>query len=932
MKGFNWLILTALLLSAASLPAQIPSDPSVRRGVLDNGMHYYIQYNAKPEKRAELRLAVHAGSMQEDEDQLGLAHFVEHMAFNGSTNFKKSELVDYLETVGTRFGPDLNAYTSFDETVYMLQARTDSLDLLLKGLLILQDWAGGVAFEGEEIDKERGVVVSEWRTRLSGEQRMQQKYFPVMYQGSRYATRLPIGEPAIIEGAEYETVRRFYRDWYRPDLMAVIVVGDFEVDMMEKEIKSRFSQLKNPATSRPREVYEVPKHAETLVSICSDKEAAFTNVQLMYKHDHKEVKTLDDYRALIVRSLYNNMLNSRLQELTQQPDPPFNYGYTFYGNDVGKLDTYQSFAMAKEGEALRALQTLLTENKRVLDHGFTATELERQKVEMITNVERAFKEADKTESGRLVSRYIYNFLEGYPFPSPAQTFALYSQYLPTITLEEVNQLAKNWVTKENRVVVITGPEKEGAKMPEEKAVLKLLDKVDQTPVEAYVDQVLDVPLMDNIPAPAAITSEQTFESVGITELTLANGVKVVLKPTDFKNDEILVTAFSPGGHSLYSDQDYYNAVNADAVIDESGLGPFDLVQLQKYMAGKTVGISPYIGELFEGFNGSAAPKDLETLFQMAYLYCTAPKKDPDALQSFSTKQQSIYKNLMSNPNYFFQDTLMKTMYGDNMRRGFPKTESFVGLSLDRMEEIYKERFGDAGDFTFIFVGSFKVEEIKPLIATYLGNLPSNGRKENWKDLGLKIRDGAVDLNLAKGAAPKTLVNMTYHGECEWSEDNSYVFNSMVDLLRIKMRESMREDKGGVYGVQVSGSIDQFPRSKYSLTISFNCDPGRSQELIETALNDIATVQASGAAEKDLIKIKETQRQGWIKSLKENRFWMSSLGAYYRQGLSVENLSEGSYNKKIDGLTSEAIQKAAQLYCNPKQLIRAVMTPENFNRP
>ncbi|MEL6868042.1 MAG: pitrilysin family protein, partial [Bacteroidota bacterium] len=391
--------------------APIPKDTAVRMGTLANGMKYFLRYNQKPEDRVEIRLALNAGSMQEDEDQLGIAHFVEHMAFNGSKNFKKNELVDYLESVGTRFGPDLNAYTSFDETVYMLQTRTDDPELLDKGLLIFEDWAVGLAFEPEEIDKERGVVVAEWRSSLSPRQRLMNKYFPVMYQGSRYAKRLPIGDPEIIQNADYATIKRFYQDWYRPDLMAIVLVGDMDLDEMEAEIVRRFSALKNPEVLRPVEEYPVPPHSETLVAIHSDPEAPFTNVQLMYKHDFEAVKTIGDYRNIIIQILYNNMLDSRLDELAQQPNAPFNYAYTGYSRDVGQLATYSSWAMTPEGTALRCLEALLEENQRVLQHGFTATELERTKADLLNGMERAYKERDKTESVRFAMRYVYHFLD-----------------------------------------------------------------------------------------------------------------------------------------------------------------------------------------------------------------------------------------------------------------------------------------------------------------------------------------------------------------------------------------------------------------------------------------------------------------------------------------------------------------------------------------
>ena len=420
----------------------IPKDPSVRLDTLSNGIVYYIKQNKKPEDRAELRLVLKAGSMQEDQDQLGLAHFIEHMAFNGTKHFEKNELVDYLESLGMRFGPDLNAYTSFDETVYMLQARTDSMELLEKGLLILEDWANGLTFDPEEIDKERGVVISEWRSRLSPEQRLQQQYFPILYKGSRYAKRLPIGDPEIIENADYATIKRFYQDWYRPGLMAIVATGDFDMDWMEQEIKSRFSKIAAKPNPRERKKYDVPQHDETLYAICSDDEAAFTQVRIVYKHEKKEVKTVEDYRQNLARNLFNRMLNARLFELQQTANPPFTFAYSGYGGDVGNLDTYTVYAFVQKGAALEGIESVLTETKRAVDFGFTQTELDRQKQELITAAEKANNEKDKTQSGRLVMRYVYHFLQGNPIPNPEQTLALYQLLLQQITLEDINPLGE----------------------------------------------------------------------------------------------------------------------------------------------------------------------------------------------------------------------------------------------------------------------------------------------------------------------------------------------------------------------------------------------------------------------------------------------------------------------------------------------------------
>lgn len=907
---------------------KLPVDPQFRQGILPNGMKYFLKYNAKPEKHAELRLAVDAGSLQEDEDQLGVAHFVEHMAFNGSEHFKKNELVDYLESIGTRFGADLNAYTSFDETVYMIQSRTDSLPLLEKGLLVLQDWAGGLDFDHSEIDKERGVVVSEWRTRLSPDQRMQQKAFPIIYQGSQYADRLPIGKPELIETVDYETVKKFYTDWYRPNLMALVVVGDFDLNWMEEQIKSRFSGLQNPAAPRPRVRYEMTLAGGTRSAIFSDKEAPFTQIEVMYQQPEQKTRTLEDFKNSLARSLYNRMLNARLFELRQQSNPPFTFASSGYGSDLGNLDAYFVSAFTPEGKALDGLEVVLIETRRALLHGFTATELERQKAEMIRAVEKEFKEKDKLQSGQLASQGVSYFLHETPLLNPAQRLNLYKEFLPRVTLEEINHLPYEWISKENRVINVTAPEKEGLELPTEEAILALLDKVDEMKPEPYVDQVSDKPLMEENLPETKIADEKSFESLGITEWTLANGVRVVLKPTDFKNDEILMAAYSPGGNSLYPDADYQNASNASGIVNQSGIAGFSVVELEKMLAGKTVGVGPYIGELNEGLNGSCSPQDLETLFQLTYLYFKQPRIDEKALETFKSQQESILQNMMINPYYYFSDEKNKIKYNNHPRRHIPTVEEIESLDLKKMESVYKDRFADAGDFTFFFVGNFEVEAIRPLISRYLGNLPSTGRKETWKDVHSDLVNGKIDKTITRGKAPKALVELVYHGDFPYLDSKArYDFYSLMDVLRIKLRESMREDKGGVYGVSVNGSASQFPTQKYAITIGFNAEPEKVEELIGTALAEVAKLQQEGPGAKDIAKVQETQRQSRIKDLKENRFWLGQLRARYENNLPLDGLSMEEYEKTISGLNAADLQKGAKAWFDADNFMRFVLLPE-----
>lgn len=910
------------------MTSSVPIDPSVRIGTLANGMKYYIKKNGKPENRVELRLAVKTGSITEDEDQLGVAHFVEHMAFNGSTNFKKQELVNYLETIGTRFGADLNARTGFDETVYQLQVRTDESDKLSKGLLVMEDWANGVTFDPAEIDKERGVVVSEWRNSLSPFQRVQQKTLPLLLHGSHYADRLPIGKPEIIEKVSYEAVKRYYKDWYRPELMAFIVVGDIDVDKMESEVKSRFSKIATSNTSvRKRENYEVPMHDDTKILITTDKELPSTSVQVINKFVKKRPTNISDYRNGLMVNLYNSMIGNRLNELSQKPNPPFNFAFSGYGDFLANLNAYTNFASVNEGKVMPGLEAVLIENERASKFGFNQSELDRQKEETIRQLESAVKEKDKTESDGIAESYVSNFTENEFIMSPEQNFELAKKLIAGIDLMEINLLPKKWVSDKSRVILVSGPEKAGVSYPTESEITSLLTKIKGMDIKPYEDKVSNEALISKDLAPVEIISEKSNELIGIKEFKLKNGVTVILKKTDFKNDEILMSAYSPGGAYLYPDNEEANSGHAVELVTNAGVGKLDQTQLQKRLTGKLVQVAPYISNTYEGFNGSASPQDLELMFQLIYLYATEPRKDIDAYKSYVEKQVGFLKNVPNNPQFYFMIENNRIKTQNHPRSQFPMADSYENINFDRAYEIYKERFADASDFTFTFVGNFDENEIKMLCREYLGNLPSTNRKETWKDLGVRKPSGVVTKNWNRGEAPKTYVDITYHGPFEWNDINRYQFGAMVDLLRIKLRESLREDKGGVYGVGVSGAPSLEPIPNYSLTISFNCDPPRTEELVKAAQDVLNNAKSIGADTSDLKKVTETQRQTKVKSMKENRYWMGQLQNVYQYKIDPSNIPMESLEKKIATINPSSIKSVLNKYLNEGSKITIIQSPE-----
>ena len=626
---FMWgFVFTGLSAQDHDLSQPIPADPNIIIGKLDNGLTYYIKHNNKPEQRIELRLAINTGSICETDGQQGLAHFVEHMCFNGTKNFPSNKMVNMLEEMGVKFGAELNAGTSFDQTVYMLKVPTDSIEWINRGFQILEDWAHQVSMDESEIDKERGVIVEEWRLGLGAQDRMMAKYIPVLFKGSKYAERLPIGKVDVLQSFPYDTLRAFYLSWYRPDLIAVVVVGDIDPVLAEEKVKEYFGRIPKAINPKPRIEFPIPGNAEPLISVVTDKEAPGFSAMILFKHPKSDNITYSDYRAQLMRSLFTGMLNNRLQEIGQKPESPFLYAGSGYGSFIGRsIDVYSLQFAAKENQIEKSIEVVLNENERVLQFGFTATELDRQKKDLLSMYENYAKESDKTESVSYADEFVRNYLDQECIPGILKEFDIVKEYLPGITLEEINILGKKWTTDENVIALITAQDKEGVNVPTEKQVLEIIKSVRNKKVEAYVDKVSDAPLLAEMPVPSKVVKRAENNTFGFTELTFGNGVHMILKPTDFKNDEIVLSAFSPGGSSLYPDADIMSATLAPSIVSQSGLGEYDLIGLQKKLSGNTAKLNPYINELREGVNGSCSPKDLETMLQLNYLYFTSPRKD-----------------------------------------------------------------------------------------------------------------------------------------------------------------------------------------------------------------------------------------------------------------------------------------------------------------
>jgi len=911
--------------SSIDLQALLPVDPNVIVGKLDNGLRYFIRVNHKPEKRADLRLVVNVGSVLEDDDQRGLAHFCEHMAFNGTKHFAKHELTDFLESIGIRFGPEVNAYTAFDETAYLLEVPTDSAEILEKAFLVLEDWAHNVTFDAEEIDKERGVIIEEWRLGRGAGARMLDQQLPILFKGSRYADRLTIGEKAILETFEHETLRRFYRDWYRPDLMAIIAVGDFDAQKIEFLIRKYFEPIPPIPNARERTLFPVPNHDETLIAIATDPEAAQTSVGLYFKKELLPEKTVGDYRRMVLDYVYDELMNLRLDELRQKADPPILFGFSGNGEFVRSKGVYYLSAGVEEDGLVRGLDAILTEAMRVKKHGFIQAELERVKKVALRGMERAFLERDKSESSRYASEYIRHFLTDEPIPGIEEEYALYKKIIPEIQLQEVNGLAQDRITDENRVILVNAPEKEGVNIPTENELLNVFDVVEQKDIEAYVDNVSEQPLLAELPVPGEIINETRIDTLDVTLWTLSNGMQIILKPTDFKNDEIIFTSFSPGGNSLIPDSQILPARSATTILTAGGVGLFDRIELQKKLAGKAIRVTPYISTLIEGIRGGASPRDVETMFQLIYLYFTTPRKDSTAFQSYKARLEGFLANRSAEPESAFGDTLQVTMAQYHHRARPWSNDMLNELDLELSYEIYKDRFADAGDFTFIFVGNFDPEDLKSLVQTYLGGLPVIHRNETWKDVGIRPPEGVIEKTVRKGIESKGHVALIFTGPYQWTRENNYTISSMVSVLQIKMREVLRESLGGTYGVDISSSQSKIPNEEYTIGIDFGCDPQRADELTQMVITQIDSLKKFGIGQTYIDKVTEAQIRQYETNLKENGYWLGGLyGVFF---YNQDPLNIINYLDLVRHLSVQSVQKAAQQYFNFENYVKVVLLPE-----
>ena len=931
---FVWMVALLFVLLpvlGAQEAGPLPIDSKVRYGKLDNGLTYYIRHNELPKGRADFYIVHNVGSVLEEENQRGLAHFLEHMAFDGSKHFPNDGMDHYIESVGMRGGENFNAYTSFDETVYMvMNAPVDKPAVTDSCLLILHDWTGFLSLTDSAIAKERGVIREEWRTRQDAQARLWEQQLPKMYPGSRYANRMPIGTIEVIENFKPEELRAYYRKWYRPDQQAIIVVGDVDMAEVERKVHEMFGDIPAPVNPAERKEAEVPDNEEPLVSVATDKEAANTVLFLFYKHDNlpKERRaTIEGAVHNYIQSVCASVMAERFGAIVRQPNPPFIYaeGYDSDNYMVARTKgAWTTAAMVKDNAVDSALFALVRENERARQFGFTKGEYDRAKANVLKSYESAYNEREKQPNSAYSREYLSHFTEGGYIPGIEMEYELMRQIAQELPLEAVNQYVAQVISERNIVISLTGPDKAGVTYPTEAELLAMFEKARRQPVEPYRETVSNEPLIPALPAPGKIAKSEAG-LLGSTVLTLGNGVRVVLKPTTLKRDQVLLSASSPGGSSLYGTDEIVNLKVFNDVIELGGLGEFSAIDLQKRLAGKEVGCSLSLSMDRENVNGSAVPADLKTLFELVYLSFTAPRRDNDAFESYKGRMVAQLRNAELDPMTAFSDSLMVAIYGDNPRAKRLRPADFDWVSYDRILEIERERFGDASDFTFMLVGSFEVDSVRPYIEQYLATLPAAGRVEQ-ADVNQvpKPRTGEFANRFSRPMeTPKVSVLHYYSGQMDYTLEDRVAATMLEQVLDLVYMEKVREAEGGTYGVSASVSISSFPEGETGLQVYFDTDPNKWERMSEITATELRRIADEGPREVDFNKTRDNLLKRFAENQQGNEYWLAVLGGYYYRGFDAYT----DYETTVRGMTPAKVQAFAKRLLDQGNHAEVIMSAE-----
>ena len=928
------LLLAILFISLTAIAQQNPPqpiDPAVRYGQLENGLTYFIRQNKQPENRADFYIAQKVGSMQEEDPQAGLAHFLEHMAFNGTKHFPNKELLNYLEENGVKFGENVNAYTSFDETVYYLSnvpvIREGILD---SALLILHDWSSEIALEGDEIESERGVIREEWRTRGGAQSRLWEKMLPVMFKDSKYANRLPIGSIDVINNFKHDEIRDYYDKWYRPDLQGIIIVGDIDPDKVEEKVKALFSKIEMPEDAAEREYFPVPDNDETIVSIASDPEATRTNLMIFYKHEPLPDEVKQSQTGFVINYVLNvasSMISDRFDEITQKPNSPFLGAYA-YDDDyfVAKTkDAWTVVGVSADDKIKDAVSAMIRETERMKKFGFTESEYERARENTLKSYENAYNNRDKQQNSVYSQEYVNSFINNEPFPGIEYEYNMIKMIAPNIPVEGINQTIASLIQDNNMVISISGPDKEGLVYPSEQDILDVVKQVKAEEIEAYAEEISDEPLIATPPAAGEIIKTEKNEEFDATVWTLSNGMKVVLKNTDFKDDQILMTASSVGGYSQYAEQDPINSKTMSSIMTLGGVGNFSATNLRKVMAGKTASASPTVSLITQGFSGSSSIKDFETMLQLVYLYFTSPRSDKDAFDSFIERMESQLKNAEAEPMVAFSDSANYALYGDNPIVSRIKLEDLKKIDYTQIMKMYKQIFFNPGSFTFTFVGNIDEEAIKPAVLTYLASLKGEATQGEFLHVPMDVNTGKLKNVFQKEMQnPKASVFNVYTGKTERTLKNTLLMSMFDQILDIVYTEKVREDEGGTYGVSSRGSISRYPEDQTVLQIVYDTDPAKMEHLNSIVHKELHDIAANGPREADFNKVKEFMNKKYTESIKENSYWTGILSTYYFY--NEDNHTE--YLDTLNALTANDVKVfASDLLSQGNEIVVSIMPKE-----
>jgi zinc protease len=927
---FSLVLLLSLSFSvsvAQQLPL-LPVDPQVRVGKLDNGLTYYIRHNNQPSERADFYIVQKVGAILENDNQNGLAHFLEHMSFNGTEHFPNKGIINFLEKNGVRFGENINAYTSLDETVYNLaNVPTIRQGIIDSSLLVLHDWSHSLLLKGDEIDKERGVIMEEWRTRAGASRRMWKEINAIIFAGSQYAKRDVIGDTAVILHSQYQALRDYYKKWYRPDIQGIIVVGNIDVDKTEAEIKQMFGSISKPVDPAKRIIYPVPDNDKPIVAIVTDPEASNAAIIVRYKHDPMPdsiKKTMMGYVANLTNSLISTMINNRFKDLAQQPEAPFTVALNEYGDLTKSKDAFLFYMVPRVGKYTEAFQVLMNEIEKIKRFGFTVSEYERAKAEMFKEIENAYINRDKQKTESYVNEYVANFLDLEPIPSIEWEYKTAKQILPRLPLNMISQQAETYITDQNILVSIQAPENEKAKLPTQDQVLTMIDQVKTVSLEPYKDDTITKPLIADSPKPGKITKETENIAMGTTEWTLSNGIKVIFKPTKFKADEIRLGAVAYGGLSLIPTDQLPSATVACDVINNTGLGDFSPTDLTKLLAGKIANVSPSMNDYQESLSGNCSLKDFNTMMQMLYLYFTAPRKDIDAYNVFMNNMRTELTNAANNPAQAFNDTIVTEIYNRSPRKFVFQLSTLDKVNLDQVMNIYKERFANPANFTFFLVGNVSPDSMKTSVLTYLGGLQTSKKLETWKDQQIRYPQKEVkNIFPHEMQTPKASNFIFYHDKAAYNLHNILNAKILGNILTIRYTESIREEQGGAYGVGVSGSVSRIPSPETLLFMQFDTDPKLDTKMMTLIYLELQKIADKGPKAEDLNKVKENLLKKHAEDVEDNNWWISTLNSYF---LTNVNYIDG-YDKAVNAIDSKSIQDLAKQLIEKKNNLEVIMQPK-----